>query len=374
MISREPLRPINQKLDLKRVLVIVMPGIGDTLLATPLVRSLKQSYPEARIDMLVRPCAVAMLKDNPLVEDILTYDRNNIVMGYLGPIAQILRRYDLAVSTKSSDRCCVLALFAAPFRAAIVPRSITIKNFWKRITNQVFVEESESEHTLLQNVKLAAALGLEQNFEVVLPTADEELSNLSEYLPKNWKERSFVLVHLIPGPAHKWWPLDKWKDLIKGLTDRGVDVILSGGPEDQILVDKVAREFPSGVYSLAGRASLADFCSIARYARAYVGPDTSTTHLAAATGVPTLALFGPILPSVWGPWPRDYRQAHTPFRDEPGVQTVGNVTVLRANCRCHPFKRSCRQHQRRESLCMEELSTSSVLEVLDSLLKDKESR
>jgi len=85
--------------------------------------------------------------------------------------------------------------------------------------------------------------------------------------------------------------------------------------------------------------------ALLRRARVYVGPDTSTSHLAAATGCPTVALFGPMDPRVWGPWPARRnaqalgRERHDPEsrqcvdRAEPVAMPALHVRRLRAACR-----------------------------------------
>jgi heptosyltransferase III len=101
-------------------------------------------------------------------------------------------------------------------------------------------------------------------------------------------KENYAVIHPFSGSARKNWPLEKYKQLARGL-ERRLEVRWCAGPEDPPL--EGAARFDD-LYSLA--------CWLAR-ARLYVGNDSGITHLAAAVGAPVLALFGPSDPEVWGP-------------------------------------------------------------------------
>jgi heptosyltransferase-3 len=98
----------------------------------------------------------------------------------------------------------------------------------------------------------------------------------------------FAVIHPFSGSVRKNWPLDKFRQLARGL-ERNMRVHWCAGPEDPPLAGavRIAR-----LYELA--------CWLAR-ARLYVGNDSGITHLAAAVGTPVLALFGPTNPEIWAP-------------------------------------------------------------------------
>ena len=101
---------------------------------------------------------------------------------------------------------------------------------------------------------------------------------------------------------------------------------------------------PAGTINLAGRLSVAQSACVIAGARLYVGPDTLTTHVAAALGVPTVALYGPSNPVKWGPWPKDFAGATSPWR-RVGVQSMGNVELVQGVGACVPCMREgCDQH------------------------------
>jgi len=96
-------------------------------------------------------------------------------------------------------------------------------------------------------------------------------------------------------------------------------------------------------------------------ASAYIGIDTSITHLAAACGIPTLALFGPTPPTNFGPWPNGFVGAQ-PYQLKALTQTVKNVTILQGEGACVPCRKSgCEDTPNSPSRCLEEMSAERVI-------------
>ena len=100
------------------------------------------------------------------------------------------------------------------------------------------------------------------------------------------------------------WRREAWAELASWLQARGLRVVLTGsGAADEVAyIGALARAVP-GAINLAGKLTLSQTACLLSDARAYVGPDTAVTHMAAALGMPVVALFGPSDPVKWGPWP-----------------------------------------------------------------------
>ena len=97
-----------------KVLVVILRRLGDVLLATPLLRSLRQGLPGASLDVLVFAGSERILKGNPDIDRVLTMPERPSGAQTLRLLAQLWRRYDLAVSTQSGDRPTFMA--SAPSR------------------------------------------------------------------------------------------------------------------------------------------------------------------------------------------------------------------------------------------------------------------
>ncbi len=110
-----------------------------------------------------------------------------------------------------------------------------------------------------------------------------------------------------------------------------------------------------------------DLAALIGGAALYVGPDTSVTHLAAATGTPTVALFGPTDPRLWGPWPASgLSQAWEPSGT---IQHRGNVWLVQNPQPCLPCQlEGCDRHIHSHSRCLDEMTAAQVLAAADAAL------
>ena len=119
---------------------------------------------------------------------------------------------------------------------------------------------------------------------------------------------------------------------------------------------------------LAGRLDLNQVGALLRGAALYVGGDTSITHLAAACDVPVVALYGPIDPRYFGPWPPNPTLA-VPYRSHALVQRVGPVTVLQGTPACVPCNRAgCEDRNDSASVCLQTMVPARVIAEVDRIL------
>jgi ADP-heptose:LPS heptosyltransferase len=111
-----------------------------------------------------------------------------------------------------------------------------------------------------------------------------------------------AVVH--PGAAHeaRRWPAERFAEVARHLTDRGLEVLVTGGPGEVPVCDEVAvmAGLPT-TRVLAGRTDLRDLAGVVAHARLVVCGDTGVAHLASAFATPSVVLFGPTAPSQWGP-------------------------------------------------------------------------
>src|SRR5271156_3184984 len=116
-----------------RVLVVALRRLGDVLLTTPLIRSLKLAYPQASIDVLVFSGTEGVLSGNPDIANIIAIPQRPGLAGTLALLRQIGKRYDLALSTQTGDRPTLLAAVAGRSSAGPVEAdglAASIKRFF----------------------------------------------------------------------------------------------------------------------------------------------------------------------------------------------------------------------------------------------------
>ena len=352
----------------RRVLVIATRRIGDVLLTTPLLRSLRQAWPHAEIDVLVFEHTEGVLLHNPDINRVITVPARPGFWKHLGLVSRLFRRYDLAISTLTGDRPTLYAWLAGKVRIGMVEDGS--KQSWKQhMLSRWAAFDNLNIHTVLMNLKLADLLGIARSHEVVVSWNSSDEERVVSALPFDIRSEVFAVLHVYPKFAYKMWRQENWAELARWLKENGMRVILTGGnfPDELAYVDEVYRTLPDGAVNMAGKLGIAESAFLASRARIYVGPDTMLTHVAAAVGTPTIALFGPSNPVKWGPWPRGYAEDRNPYRMK-GTQRVNNVVLLQGGGDCVPcMHEGCERHIASLSDCLQNLPVASVIAEIQQL-------
>jgi ADP-heptose:LPS heptosyltransferase len=112
----------------------------------------------------------------------------------------------------------------------------------------------------------------------------------------------------------KRWTAERWVELTRWAREQGYAVVLTGSRAEQVLCRQIAdRAGPECVTVAAGRFDLLESAAIIQSAAAFVGPDTGLSHLSAAAGTPTIALFGPTNPNRYAPRGTSVHVVSTPL-------------------------------------------------------------
>jgi heptosyltransferase-3 len=275
-----------------RILVIALRRLGDVLLTTPLIRSLRRAWPDAKIEALVFADTAGILEGNPDLDGVVTMPPRLSGAESLALAARLWRRYALAVSTQTGDRPSLFAWAAGRRRVGPVQRNFGGRV--KRLGYHRAFEQAPGGHRVEEILRLADALGIPRMAEVVPPRPVS-----SPMVP----DAAYAVIHAAPMFRYKQWTKEGWRALAQALAARGLTVVATGGPSagERDYLDTVWDGI--AVRRVDGRLTWPQLADLIAKARLYVGPDTSVTHLAAATGCPTLALFGPTDPRLWGPSP-----------------------------------------------------------------------
>jgi heptosyltransferase-3 len=345
------------------VLVIVTRRIGDVLLATPLIRSVKRAWPDAAVDCLVFAGTEGVLAANPDLREVLTIAERPAVADHLRFLSRLARRYDLALSALPGDRPTLYAFVAGRRRAGLALPGA--KHAWKRalLTGWTHFDALQT-HAVASGLHLARLLGIAPSHEVVAAWTDADERAVAAALPFSPAATAYAVLHLYPKFRYKQWTAQGWSELAAWLASQGLRVVLTGGgaADELAYVERLAAGFPAGTVNLSGKLRLPQVAYLIARAALYVGPDTATTHLAAATGTPTIALFGPSNPVRWGPWPVGHDALEAPF-EMRGSRTVNNVTLIQGKKDCVPcLLEGCERHLQSRSDCLEELPAARVID------------
>jgi heptosyltransferase-3 len=343
-----------------RILVVALRRLGDVLLTTPLIRSLRRACPDAAIDALVFAGTGGILDGNPDISSIITMPERVSAGTSFALLRRLWRTYDLAISTQSGDRPTLFAWGAGKRSAGFVGASGLAARV-KRTALDDPVTVTPGIHRVPEMLRLAEALGIAGMPEIVAPRARAAAK----------PDRPYVVIHASPMYRYKRWAAAGWRELAAAVSARGLMVMATTGPGE------AERRYLDGVFAAEPTVRRLDplgwgeLAGLIAGASVYVGPDTSVTHLAAATGVPTVALYGPTDPRLWGPWPSS--GLAEPWAAAGTIQKRGNVWLVQNAPSC-PWsilpcqQEGCERHLDSYSRCLDELPVSQVLSALDAAL------
>lgn len=257
-----------------RVCLIRLRSLGDCVLTTPAIALLKQARPDLRVSVVVEPRFEEIFAGNPNVETTLS------------PDWRIVRssKPDLIVNLHGGSRSIwMTALSGAPWRAGFSHHSFTFAYNLRIGRAQRILGVNRTVHTAEH---LASAF-----FSLGVPFAEIPRANL--FAEPSPIEGRYAVLHPFASASEKQWPAERFLELGRFLALCHIEPIFLAGPEDDAAIFESQRVF---------RGSLPEVKSLLSAASVFIGNDSGPAHMAAAFGIPSVVLFGPSNPVIWGPW------------------------------------------------------------------------
>ena len=291
---------------MRKMLVMKMRYIGDTVLVTPLIRALKTGLPGAQVHLLVNGNCAGIVRGLRHADRIVAFDYQRAKRDVLYVIAFLfrLRRagYDTVIDLTRNDRSALFSLATgARYKLGYAGGGVLQRSVYSHQVPYRFDEI----HTVDHHLEMAKALGLPAGSphpELTVSDADDRrMGRLLERFDIR-AGSPFVIVH--PG-ARRWyksWPLDRFARTADAiLTHYPVAVVLAGGPEDRAACDAIASHMQKNAVNLCGRIPLDQLPALIARSSLLVGNDSAPIHIATAVDTPAVALFGPTRWENWQP-------------------------------------------------------------------------
>lgn len=357
---------------MKKILVVATRQIGDVLLTTPLIHAARRQWPHAQIDVIGMAGTLGMLKGNPDIHELITTQPSRGWRDTLAVLQTIWKRYDLALVTQPSDRAHLIGWAATrQHRSGIIPAHNS-SNWWKkRILSHVVVSDGDTGavHVVAEKLALLAPwCQPDVSTAQVLPPPAQPLPDALDALVT----ARAIVVHAPSMWPYKQWPVAHFRQLLEQLIQAGHQVVLtgSGSPTDQACIAQLRGVAAAPqLVDTSGQLNFNQLVTLFQRAALYIGPDTSVTHLAAASGIRVLAVFGPTNPVRWGPWPHAPRIQQT-YAQRAEQQSLHNITVVQSTLPCVPCsKAGCEDHTLSRSDCLREMPFERVIKIAQELMK-----
>lgn len=342
----------------KKVLIVQTAFIGDVVLATALVESVRAKWPGAMIDFVTIPTAATLLEKNPGIRRVISFYKRGKHRGILRlwKFARKMRaeQYDLALVPHRSLRSALLVWLARIPRRAGFDRSA---GRWL-LTDVVPYRQA---HEVERNSDLLRPFGSAETRSPKVYWNDEDDQEVDAVLSTRTRQL-FPIIALAPGSVWytKRWPQEHFEELANSVLDifRGM-VILIGGKEDADLCKKISGAVGGRCYSVAGHLTLRQTAALLNRCALLVSNDSAPTHLAVAAACRVISIFGSTVPA---------------FGFAPYDPLKNRHAIVETELACRP----CTDHGRKSCPlntleCLNSITPGRVLAKISEMLLEPES-
>ena len=291
----------------RRVLVVRLRSIGDTVLATPSLHALRRCLPDARLDVLREDWVAPRLEGSAEVDRVLTVARGSKSSRLRAARAIRAEKYDVVYNLHGGSTAALLTratgarhrvgYAAYPYASLHNPAAPPSSELWGR----------EKTPSAEQQLALLGWTGV--------PVTDRPASRLavgtaaSERVSRRLREagiddgRGFALVHPAAAFDTKTWAAENFARVVEHLAERGLAPVAVAGPAEGRVIEELRRRARAPFVSFTD-LSLPELTALASRARVFAGNDSGVAHVAAAVGAPQVVVFGSSNVAHWSPWTR----------------------------------------------------------------------
>jgi ADP-heptose:LPS heptosyltransferase len=299
------------------ILIIRAGALGDTILLLPIFSALKHRFPNALLEVIGYPTPLSLPLHAGLIDRIRSIDDADMaglfkdeestsdrIVSYIGRFETIIaccRDLDQTLQRNLS-------------RSAPDARIVVVDPFPPAGIHAV--------DWYFTALRVFDILSGDKPPRMVIP--EDDIASGRSFLVRHGLHPPVIAVHPGSGGRQKCWPASSFAAVIDRLTDQGINLLLICGPADrEVLRDVEVHRRSSDRVVLLGDPPPLKLAAVLSVCDSFLGNDSGVTHLAAAVGCPTVAIFGPTDPVMWGP-----RGQHVTILSCEGGEWVDVDTVL----------------------------------------------
>ncbi len=347
----------------EKILIVRLSAIGDVVHVLPALRSLRSNFPDSKITWLVEDKASDILAGHPDIDEVITFPRKKWQWNILkinkitNTVIEVfsfykkLRKdyYDLVIDFQGNLKSGVMTLMTGSENRIGFERGYC-KEFNYLFTTHRIRPPHKRMHKIDKNLTLLGGLGIETSFhrpEIPVSKADEKY--ISKFLRTNIND-SLPIIIVQPCTSrfgsYKQWPVSNYALLAdKILESYEANVIFSWGPGEINVVKKIVRNMKHKALVACKTKSIKQLIELIRRADLFIGGDTGPLHIASILDIPTVGIYGPKDPVIYGPY-------------------HGKAVVVRKELWCSPCKRrTCPDPE-----CMTSILPEDVFHAVNKLI------
>jgi lipopolysaccharide heptosyltransferase II len=343
-----------------KIMIRATNWVGDAIMALPALRAVRQRHPDATICIVARPYVADIYREQQVCDELIAYDPSGEHRGWSGReklIAELRnRKFDVALLLQNAFDAAWLAWraqipqrigYARDARSLLLTKAIPVPK-----PGEIPPHEKFYYLELLRRAGWLDLLPDEPHITLRVPDAARQLAQ--QTLLEAGSRPHAIRIAIGAGASYgsaKCWPPDRFAKALNALlsrTDADSDVILFGTPGEFPVSSAIASELQRAPINLTGKTSIADLPALLSQCHLFLGNDSGAMHVAAAVGLPVVAVFGPTDPGGTAP-------------------VTSRLTIVQQKPYCSPcFLRRCPTDHR----CMTAVTPTMVESALRSALAE----
>ena len=354
-----------------KVLIINPFGIGDVLFTTPAIREIKNAWPDASISYWCNERVKEIFENHPNINKVFALSRGDLkrifhqskikgIKKFLGLFFQLKKeKFDIALDYSLDHRYCLIAKLAGIKKRI----GFNYKNRGRFLTQKIDIESYSRRHMVEWYLDLLKFIDIEpkdKHLDLFVPKVDK--NDAWGRLAKSGITNTDLIIGIAPGAGGSWgrdaafkhWPAINFARLIDMLADNfGAKIIVLGDALERHIAERIKNSTKNKFIDLVGATDLKQLIATINDLRLLITNDGGPMHIAAALGIKTVSIFGPVDEAVYGAYPAS--DSHI---------------VIKSNIDCRP----CYQHFRlplcqRNRECINSIAVEQVFDAARRLLQ-----
>lgn len=303
-------RKKEAKNSIRKILVIKLVGLGDTVLMLPSIRKLKDVYPGVKITALLTPLSSGILNNQAILGDIIIYDilgTQKGIWGFYKVVSELRKReFDLIIDYEQHFKLVTILSFLVGVDK-IIGFDNPIINRGHLLTDRVLLDGNI--HMLESFDSLLTPLGINTGSVKLekINVPDTDIAYIDEWLKKQNLDVNDLRVgmHIVSGRTalSRRWPIERYAEIGDRLIEEfGAKVIFTGTLNERLLLEETADLMRNSPIISAGQTNIMQLVRLIDRVDLFVSNDTGPMHVGPAMGTPTIGLFGPNTPLRYRPF------------------------------------------------------------------------
>jgi heptosyltransferase II len=289
-----------------KILLRATNWVGDAIMALPALRAVRKRFPDAGIAIVARPYVADIYRDQAICNQLLAYDPKGLHAGISGRerLASELRaqKFDVALLLQNAFDAAWLAWrakiperigYARDGRSFLLTKAVPLPR-----TGEIPAHEQFYYLELLRRAGWLDSIQDETLIDLRVP--EEKRRGANEFLCKFGVRRDALRIAIGAGASYgsaKCWPPSRFAEVANRLqSEADADVILFGTAAEASVSAAISAEMRRSPVDLAGKTAIADLPALLSQCHLFIGNDSGAMHVAAAVGLPIVAVFGPTDP------------------------------------------------------------------------------